>query len=92
MKSVRNLPLWCIIVQLDALWCFTFLLEAFRVGQIMRMRWMGHCSVLKWQFCIFVLKGGKSWVRFNEAEGKNFYPWKLFVQGHIFLLVHLPPA
>lgn len=60
---------------------------------IMRMHWMDHCSVLKWQFCILLFKEGKSWVMFNEAEGKSSCPWKLFVQGHTFLLVvHLPPA
>lgn len=54
---------------------------------------MDHCSVLKWQFCVLASKGGKSWVMFNEAEGKNLYPWKLFVQGRTFLLVvHLPSA
>lgn len=59
---------------------------------MMRMRWLEHCSVLKRQFCILGFKGGKPSVTFNEAEGKNSCPWKLFLQGHTFLVPHLPPV
>lgn len=62
-------PLWCIITQLGVLWGFTSLPEAFCVGQMMRVRWMGHCSALKCNSVLLCLKeANHGWGLMRQKE------------------------
>lgn len=90
LKSVRNLPLRCIIVQLGVCWGFTFLLEAFCEGQIMGMRWMGHCSVLNSEF-LCLREANHGWGLMRQKERISILGNCLFRVTFSYLSTSLPP-